>query len=86
MTACNWGLQMPRIGQAQWMRDQSDAKAGLDAELFCVLSKAVEELELEWSASKEHAATLMNAGIKVLSCCNGFPLIAAGLLATSAIL
>lgn len=31
----------------------SDFRAGLDAELFCVLSKAVEELGMEWSAPEE---------------------------------
>ncbi len=31
----------------------SAAKAGMDAELFCVLSKAVEELGLEWSPPEE---------------------------------
>ncbi len=31
----------------------SAAKAGMDAEFFCVLSKAVEELGLEWSPPEE---------------------------------
>lgn len=34
-------------------RDLSDTRAGLDAELFQVLSKAVEELGVEWSTSED---------------------------------
>ncbi len=51
---------MLRSCQAQWLTPApsglpapSTAKAGMDAELFRVLSKAVEELGLEWSPPEE---------------------------------
>ncbi|KAK2914044.1 hypothetical protein Q8A67_002443 [Cirrhinus molitorella] len=34
-------------------KDSSAAGSGMDAELFCILSKAVKELDLEWSPPEE---------------------------------
>ncbi|KAL1248787.1 hypothetical protein QQF64_022105, partial [Cirrhinus molitorella] len=60
MTACHWLLPTRRRCRARRMtpppppsKDTSAAASGMDAELFRILSKAVEELDLEWSPPEE---------------------------------
>lgn len=33
--------------------EPTDARAGMNADLFCVLSKAIEEVDLEWAPPDE---------------------------------
>lgn len=58
MTLCHCQLLMQRSGQTPW-RTQGDVRPGLDAELICDLTKADEELSLEWSAPEEPARSLL---------------------------
>ncbi len=52
-TACHWRLQMRRSCQARLTTPPSASSSGMDADLFRVLSNAVEELGLDWSPPEE---------------------------------
>ncbi len=68
MTACHWLHQTERSCRARSMTppslppsgESSEPKPGTDAELFRVLSRAVDELGLEWSPPEEHTRSRLD--------------------------
>ncbi len=61
-TACHWWLQMRRSGRVRTttLLPCILPSPGMDADLFRILSNAVEELDLEWSPPEEPSCSCLD--------------------------